>query len=200
MRCVLHLNAGVMPLQRRSWLNDERVTLRPRIARREPSEGAQEMRLDMTGTLEPWRSHGGLMTAKALSRGAVCVALLLACTPTEPCACTSPRTSVILYGEVRTAQGAPAAGAALQYVLSIRRFDGADLCEFDPARNDAEPTGAIADVVGRFRTQIMSDFSPAIRCLQVTASSAAGSARLDGLLVAFRPTRPDSVGLVLTLR
>jgi hypothetical protein len=109
---------------------------------------------------------------------------------------------VVLYGEVRTPDGAPVAGAALQYVLArpAGGSEGGGLCEFDPARNDADPTEASADAAGRFRTQIFSVLGPATRCLQVTASAAAGSARVDGVLVAFRQTRPDSVGLVLTLR
>ena len=148
-----------------------------------------------------WAEHGGPMTRKILTRGAVGVAVVLACTPTEPCACPPARTSVILYGEVRTADGLPAAGAALQYVLSVPApAAGGKLCEVDPTRNDAEPTAASADAAGRFRTQIFSGFGPATRCVHVTASAAAGSARVEGILVAFRQTRPDSVGLVLTLR
>ena len=141
------------------------------------------------------------MTRSVLTRGAVAVVALLACTPLEPCACVPPRTSAILYGEVRTADGAPAAGAALQYVLAlpVAGAAGQDPCALDPAASDAEPSGAHADDTGRFRTQIFSVLGPATRCLRVTATAAAGSASVEGLLVAFRATRPDSVGLVLTL-
>jgi hypothetical protein len=142
------------------------------------------------------------MTGRVLTRGAFGVAVLLACMPTEPCACPPARTSVVLYGEVRTAEGAPAAGAALQYLLALPAGapGGEGLCEFDPVRNDADPTGASADAAGRFRTQIFSLFGPATRCLQVAASAAAGTAGVEALLVPFRQARPDSVGLVLTLR
>jgi hypothetical protein len=142
------------------------------------------------------------MMRRVLTHTAGAVVLLLACTPTEPCACPPARTSVILYGEVRTADGAAAAGAALEYVLALPAGgpEGRDLCELDPAASDAEPTGARADVSGRFRTQIFSLFAPATRCLRVTASAAIGSARVESLLVPFRLAQPDSVGLVLTLR
>ena len=142
------------------------------------------------------------MKRRVLTHAALGVALLLACTPTEPCACPPARTSVVLYGDVRTADGAPAAGAALQYVLA-RPNGGSNaggLCVFDPARNDADPPGASADADGRFRTQLFSVFGPGTRCLRVTASTAAGSAHVEGVVVPFRQTRPDSIGLVLTLR
>ena len=137
-----------------------------------------------------------------LTRGAVGIVLLLACVPTEPCACPPARTSAILYGEVRTADGAPVAGAALQWDLARPAYatEGGVLCEFDAINNDGDPSGTTADAAGRFRTRIYSPYSPATRCLRVTASAVAGSASVDGLLVAFRATQPDSVGLVLTLR
>ena len=93
------------------------------------------------------------MKKRVFTRGAVGVALLVACMPTEPCACPPARTSVILYGEVRTADGAPAAGATLQYVLArpASGSDAGDICAFDPVINDADPAGASADAVGRFR-------------------------------------------------
>jgi hypothetical protein len=97
----------------------------------------------------------------------------------------------------------PAAGAALQYHLA-RPTGAADergsLCQFDAVASDADPPGASADAAGRFRTQVFSVFGPATRCLRVSAFGPAGSASVESLLVTFRLTRPDSVGLVLTLR
>ena len=143
------------------------------------------------------------MKNRYLTRGALGIALLLSCTPTEPCACPPARTSFILYGEVRTADGVPAAGAALQYLLarpSGTTEDPGLLCQFDAAIGDAEPAGASADATGRFRTRVFSAFGPATRCLRVSAFGPAGSAHVEDLLVSFSLTRPDSVGLVLTLR
>ena len=137
-----------------------------------------------------------------LTRAVVAVAVLLACAPTEPCACPPARTSIIVYGEVRMADGSPATDAMMQYVLALPPGgpNGQGICELDPAENDAEPSTALVDGTGRFRTQVFSYFAPATRCLRVTASAAAGVATVEGMLVPFRVTRPDSVGLVLTLR
>src|SRR5688500_10118552 len=141
------------------------------------------------------------MKNRLLTRGAIGAAIVLCCTPTEPCACPPARTSLILYGEVRTADGAPAVGAALQYILAPAAGPaGAPVCQFDAALGDAEPDGASADVAGRFRTQVFSVSAPATRCLRVSAFGPAGSADVVDLLVPFQLTRPDSVGLVLTLR
>lgn len=79
---------------------------------------------------------------RILTRGGAGVALLLACTPTEPCACPPARTSLLVYGEVHTVSGTPAAAAVVRYLL----------------------------------------------------------ATVDGLLVPFRWSRPDSIGIMLTLR
>jgi hypothetical protein len=143
------------------------------------------------------------MKNRYLTRGALGVALLLSCTPTEPCACPPARTSLVLYGEVRTADGAPAAGATLQYLIA--RPNGAaggngSLCQFDAATNDADPAGASSDAAGRFRTQVFSVSAPDTHCLRVSAFGPAGSAQVEDLIVFFRLTRPDSLGLVLTLR
>jgi hypothetical protein len=142
---------------------------------------------------------------RILKRGAGAVALLLACTPTEPCACPPARTTLLVYGEVRTASGGPAASAVVRYLLAqpAGATSTANPCEFDPATSDAEPAEVRADAAGRFRSQVYSIFSPATRCLRVTAhaaGAAAESASVDGLLVPFRFSRPDSIGLVVTLR
>lgn len=138
---------------------------------------------------------------------AATVALILACTPTEPCACPPARTSLIVYGLVRTATGAPAAGAMIRYTLAPPPAPalGRGQCAFDATFGDADPDHAIADADGRFRSVVYSGFGPAIRCLRVIAFASGGgadpdSARVEGVLVPFEYPEPDSVGLLLTLR
>ncbi len=139
------------------------------------------------------------------TRAAACVALLLACTPTEPCACPPARTSLLVYGEVRTAAGDPASSALVRYLLAPPAGppSAANPCAFDASENDANPTEIRTDAAGRFRSQVYSIRGPATRCLRVTAHAAGtgdGSATVDALLVPFRLARPDSVGIVMTLR
>ena len=140
------------------------------------------------------------MRTLSLTRTALGAMVLLACTPTEPCACPPARTSVVLYGTVRTSDGAPAAGTTLHYLLAQPAGTAENLCQFDSPTDHPGPAGASADAAGRFRTEIFSVFSPATRCLRVSASGPTGTAQVDGLLVHFRQRQPDSVGLVLTLR
>lgn len=142
---------------------------------------------------------------RILTRGAAGVALLLACMPTEPCACPPGRTSLLVYGEVRTAAGDPAAAAIVRYVLAplTGAASAATRCEFDPPNSDADPAEVRTDAAGRFRSQVYSISGPGTRCLRVTARAAGTgteSTSVDGLLVPFRASRPDSVGLVMTLR
>jgi len=142
----------------------------------------------------------------ALIRAAVVALLVLACTPTEPCACTPARTSLIVYGQVRTATGQPAPGVLLRYLLSppASTSSGADACAVDSSITDADPDRDRTDAAGRFRTVIYSIFGPATRCLRVIAfanesTTSSDSTRGDGLLVPFRYPQPDSIGVVLTL-
>ena len=139
-----------------------------------------------------------------LTRGAVAFALL-GCTSTEPCSCASPPTSVLVYGEVRTAAGDLAALAVVRYELAPPAGgpSAPSLCELNPETSDADPAEVLTDAAGRFRTQVFSNYAPATRCLRVTAQAAGAgveSASIDGLLVPFRLSQPDSIGLILTLR
>ena len=140
------------------------------------------------------------------SRSAISVALLIACTPTEPCACPPSRTTLIVYGEVRSGAGDPIASAVVRYLLAPPPNalpSGGEPCAFDPSRNDADPAEVSTDASGRFRTQLYGNSGPGTRCLRVTAhvASAGGdTATVDGRLVPFRSTQPDSVGVVLTIR
>ena len=143
---------------------------------------------------------------RILVRGAAAVAVLLACTPTEPCACPPARTSLVVYGEVRTAVGNPAASAVVRFLLAPPTVGVPAMgssCAFDPATNVADPAQVRTDAAGRFRSTVYSIYGPATRCLRVTASadgSGPESASVDGLLVSFQHPRPDSVGVVVTLR
>ena len=141
---------------------------------------------------------------RVLMRGVAGVALLLACIPTEPCACTPARASLVVYGEVRSASGNPVASAVVRYVLAPPTNVTAtgSACQFDASGGGAEPAQGVADVAGRFRTLVYSDYAPGTRCLRVTAhapGAAADSASVSGLLVPFRLSRPDSIGVVVTL-
>ena len=130
--------------------------------------------------------------------------MLLACTPTEPCACSPAQTSLVIYGEVRSASGEPVASAVVRYVLAPPALVTAtgNACQFGGTDGDAEPGQARADAAGRFRTLVHSGYGPGTRCLRVTAHApgdVADSASVSGLLVPFRLSRPDSIGVVLTL-
>ena len=145
---------------------------------------------------------------RVVIRGALAGTVLLACTATEPCACPPARTSLIIYGQVRTAAGLPAAGALVQFRLappSVAAPANPTSCVIDASTSDADPSQARADSTGRFRSVVYSIFSPGVRCLRVTAFPGPGtapsdSAQVDGLFVPFRYPRPDSVGVILTLR
>jgi len=132
------------------------------------------------------------------------VALLLGCTSTAPCDCPPKRTSAIVYGEVRTAAGDPAAAAVVRFLLAppTGTPSAGDRCDFDPPTSDAEPEEVRADAAGRFRAEVFSTFGAPMRCLRVTAVAGVGAATggVDGLLVPFKFSQPDSVGIVLTLR
>jgi hypothetical protein len=141
---------------------------------------------------------------RVLLRGVAGVVLLVACIPTEPCACPPARTSLVIYGEVRAAGGNPVPSAVVHYVLAppaIVTTTGS-VCQFDATRGDAEPAQVRADAAGRFRTLVYSVYEPGTRCLRVTAhapGAVADSASVSGLLVPFRVSRPDSIGVVVML-
>jgi hypothetical protein len=139
---------------------------------------------------------------RVLLRGVAGVALLLACIPTEPCACVPAQGSLIVYGEVRAASGSAVASAVVRYVLTPLTIVTAtgDVCPVDAPGGNVFAPQERADAAGRFRMLVMSD--PGMLCLRVTAhapGAVADSASVSGLLVHFRSSRPDSVGVVVTL-
>jgi hypothetical protein len=137
----------------------------------------------------------------AISAG---IALGLACTPTEPCACPPARSAFAVYGRVLRADGTPGAGGRLRFDASDWRR-GAD-CDFAAFAETLDPWPApVTDEAGDFRVRVYSSAEPGIRCLRVTAfrgaPGATDSVRLIGLLVEFRNEKQplDSLGLRLTL-
>lgn len=136
---------------------------------------------------------------------AAAVLALVACT-TEPCACPPARTGFIVYGQVRTVFGATVSHATVQFLLAPpTNQPTAQPCLIDPATSDADPSGDHTDAAGQFHTFIYSLYAPATRCLRVIVlapSSAGGTdtARVEDLLVPFRFSQTDSIGLVFTLR
>ena len=85
----------------------------------------------------------------------VTIALVAVCgTPTSPCACEPQRTHIVVYGTVRTANGAPVAGAK---VFAAAAPAGA--AAYDPVvvAGDGVTT---TDADGDYRLRVLSVFSP----------------------------------------
>jgi hypothetical protein len=115
-------------------------------------------------------------------------ALLVACLPTQPCACP-PTTSVfVVYGSLLRADGEPVAQGSLRAIAARTDacvFDQAEIIDVYPMRADA----------GKFRSLLRSYFGDTrTRCLRLVAYGPP-----PDLVVQFRRDRepPDSLGLVL---
>ena len=126
------------------------------------------------------------------------VGVLLACTPTEPCACP-PATSLFrVFGRGFTANGTPAPDATIAgYAADM------DCASPQWESLDAVPSGTAAD--GTFRSTLRSIGGPAVRCLRLVAYAASpgssDSTVTPNLIVSFRIDRqtPDSLGVELHL-
>ena len=129
------------------------------------------------------------------------VALLLSCTPTEPCACPPALTRALVYGWVRTSAGAPSPSAFVR--VDVAPDTGCAALRTSPERTEWEQSSA--DAAGAFRLEARSVYGPRLHCVRVTAfrgrPGTSDSARVEGLILNFRGTRerPDSIGVVLTL-
>ena len=134
------------------------------------------------------------------------LALGVACSPTEPCACPPSRTHALFFGAVHNPAGGAVPGATVRLIASAPGT-AAESCDFRAAAEplEATPPAIRTDARGEFRADAYSGSGPAVRCVRVTAYAgtpgASDSARVDGLLVNFRRDRerPDSVGLVVVL-
>jgi hypothetical protein len=137
------------------------------------------------------------MLSRSVRLVTIGTAILLACTPTEPCACPPSTSLFIVYGSIRRSDLQPAGGAL------VRAFAWRDgLCANgtashlfnDPIRSDAS---------GSFRALLSSLDPPGTRCLRLVAYAgdpgASDSVVASDLIVQFRHDRehPDSVGVAL---
>lgn len=132
-------------------------------------------------------------------RSTVCAAaILLACTPTEPCACPPATSLFLIYGKVQQADAQPAVGAQLRATAwgSSQCGDGEG-----PALVSLDPLVTTAS--GSFRAQLRSVTGGGLRCVRLVAyTGAAGttdSVVAPDLFLLFRSDRerPDSLGIVL---
>lgn len=139
------------------------------------------------------------MFSSSLHVVAIGAAILLACTPTEPCACPPSTSLLTVYGSIRRADLQPAAGAL---VSAFAWRDGqcaqgnAELVSLDPIRSDE---------AGAFRGLLRSITAPGTRCLRLVAYASepatSDSVVATDLIVQFRidRERPDSLGVALRL-
>lgn len=127
-------------------------------------------------------------------------AIFLACDITRPmCACPPATTTFRVYGTVIDANGSPIAGATL-----AARASADARCDSYPEQ--FEPILSRVDEPGAFSALLRSGSQPALRCLRLasyrTLPGTSDSAVVAGLLVTFKMDheRPDSLGLVITIR
>lgn len=129
------------------------------------------------------------------------VALLVACLPTEPCACPPLRTWFLVFGSVVRSDGMPVPAARIRVSAP---FDAGVACDAPGFRESMDPE-IVAGADGRFRSAVFSMMgSPGLRCIRVAAfagtAGASDSTAVDGLIVQFhRGDPPDSLGIQLTI-
>jgi len=137
------------------------------------------------------------MPSRIATSGLIAV-LLVACLPTQPCACP-PTTSVFLvFGRLLGSSGEAVAHGSLRAIAAATDdcvFEGAETLIVDPVR---------ADDTGTFRSLLRSYTGDTrTRCIRLVAyrppPDAGDSLVAPDLVVRFRIDRdpPDSLGLVL---
>ena len=150
-------------------------------------------------------SHGPIVRGKAggMITSLGVAAVLVSCLPTEPCACTPrPQGSFAVFGVVQRADGAVVASAQILFSASL--LAGTAVCEgLGPAiREDLGPV-VVAGPDGRFRSVLYTFAVPGPRCLRAVAFvgpvHASDSVVVDGLVVQFRESSRDSLGVQLTI-
>ena len=128
---------------------------------------------------------------------AVTVLILLACAPTEPCACTPALALGTVFGTVTDATGQPVPAVIISAGVLVPDCDGVEY----PLVNDA-PT--VTDGAGKYRYAFRAT-APVEGCAMVVAlsSDAAVLASVNApIRLAIRPRlggRPDSVRVDLRL-
>lgn len=126
-------------------------------------------------------------------------ATLLACLPTQPCACPPASFLFLVYGRVLQASGDP---APLSVIAATATPDAA--CNWDAAE-PVEVAPVRANQQGEVRSLIRSLSGSGSRCLRLSAYAgtpgASDSTVLPDLIVHFRIDRetPDSLGVVFRL-
>ena len=127
---------------------------------------------------------------------------LLACLPTQPCACPPALTAAVLFGEVQEANGVPSPGRPVAIVIG--RPSASTSCDLTPPLEEAYPPARSTDAAGRFRAALSSPFGPGLRCVHVAAYAGepgTSDSTVAELLLPFNSerNRPDSAGVILTL-
>lgn len=132
-------------------------------------------------------------------RSTLCgAAILLACTPTEPCACPPATSLFLIYGKVQQADALPAVGAQLRATAwgssHCGDGEGPTLVSLDPIVTAAS---------GSFRAQLRSVTGGGLRCVRLVAyvgdPGTTDSVVAPDLFLLFRSDRetPDSLGIVM---
>jgi hypothetical protein len=122
--------------------------------------------------------------------------VLVACLPTQPCACPPSTSLFVVFGKVLRADGQAAPGARV-----FGTADVTDVCTPDDAEI-LDVTAWPSDQGGAFRTHFRSFSSPRARCIRLVAYAGdpgvSDSVVLPELIVQFRIDRetPDSLGVV----
>jgi hypothetical protein len=139
------------------------------------------------------------MTGISVRALGIAAIAMLACFPTEPCACPPSTALFTRFGSVHDADGQPVAGASIVGTSWRGTACGtgpADLLVADPIRSNAS---------GAFRGHLRSLFEPGFRCLRlvafVTEPGVSDSASIPDVTVYFRIDREpsDSLGVLVQL-
>lgn len=131
---------------------------------------------------------------KTLRLASALAALLIACFPTEPCACAAPLSTLIVRGDV--VRGSEPVGDA---IVQAEGFLTASCASSRIVLTGTEHATR-TDASGRYTLRLATSLSPASRCLRliVRPTSLGGSdsvvvAGVRGAFVAQRP--PDTLTL-----
>lgn len=124
-------------------------------------------------------------TRKTVSRFCSCLALccaVIACSPTTDVGCDVCTTSALVYGTVRTADGAPIAGARIDIDAYLDDCSGPHWGQTNvPAQSDGD---------GKYRGSLLSPAAPFSACVVVLATPPSGSGLItttnSGSFVQFR--------------
>ena len=129
----------------------------------------------------------------------VSATVLLACLPTEPCACPPAPSLFTLFGSVQGPDEQPAPGATIR----TSAFRDTTCAGGEP--DILTPNTVQSAASGAFRINLRSVYSPGPRCLRIVAfagePTVTDSVVVPPLVVHFRVGRdpPDSLGILVRL-